>query len=78
MANNRMFFIHIPSGKRVYLGKRMGVGWYNVPDDLGARVKLLFDYLDGEYVGQDDFAIALEDAEGSSCAVELKGMYLSN
>ena len=30
MANNRMFLLHRPSGKAVYLGKRMGWGWYAV------------------------------------------------
>ena len=78
MAKNIMYFIHIPSGLRVYIGKRMGVGWYNVPDNLGERIKALFDRLDGEYYSQDDFAIALENADDTSMALELKDIYLGD
>jgi hypothetical protein len=71
MANNRMYLLHRPSGKAVYLGKRLGWGWYNVPDDLTMRVNELFRLVEeGEVDGsQDDFCIALETTkEGATLA----------
>ena len=31
MANNRMYLLHIPTGKKLKLGKRMGGGYYDPP-----------------------------------------------
>lgn len=64
MANNRMFLLHRPTGKSVLLGKRMGWGWYAVPENVKERIEALFAIVDGsEYEGsQDDFCVALEDA----------------
>jgi hypothetical protein len=31
MANNRMYLVHKVTGKKLYLGKRMGHGYYNPP-----------------------------------------------
>ena len=70
-----MYLVHIPTGLAAPLGRRMGWGWY-IRDEakatLGNTVDLLFDVLEREhdYGGgrQDDFAIALEDAEGASMA----------
>lgn len=31
MANNRMILVYRPTGQAVYLGKRLGDGWYDVP-----------------------------------------------
>ena len=65
MANNRMYLMHRPSRKAVYLGKRMGWGWYNVPDDVKERIKRLFKMVENQEADgdQDDFCIALEDGE---------------
>jgi len=62
MANNRMFLMHRPSGKAVFLGERNGWGWEGVPEDIHARIVELFRVVqDGEGEGaQDDFCIALE------------------
>ena len=63
MANNRMYLVHKPSGLGVYLGKRMGYGWYDAPEDLGVKMNDLFEECIGEG-NQDDFAIVMENAKG--------------
>ena len=76
MANNRMFFVHVPTGLAVPLGKRMGWGWYmsdETQQKMGDQVALLFQVLEQEhgYDGrQDDFAVALENALGATLATE--------
>jgi hypothetical protein len=62
MANNRMYLTHMPTGDSVYLGKRQGEGWHDVPSDLSEQVLKLFSsaYLEG--VGLDDFAISMEES----------------
>lgn len=64
MANNRMFLVHRPSGNRVYLGKRMAVGWYDAPPDLGQKIAEMFnvvEHLAPDGAGQDDFVIEMDD-----------------
>jgi len=48
MANNRIFLVHKPSGKRVTLGKRMGAGWYN-SNDLKSQINDFFDYIESNH-----------------------------
>lgn len=64
MANNRMYLVYRPTGDYVYLGKRMGWGWYGTPDNLAEQVLNLFD-IAAENTGesQDDFLLAMESAE---------------
>ena len=61
MANNRMFLLHRPTGRAVYLGKRMAWGWYDAPEDLGDRLQTLYDEIEEANENQDDFCIAMED-----------------
>lgn len=66
MANNRMWLLHRPTGKAVFLAKRMGDGWYTKNDALGLNE--FFDHLqnvatDG-WMG-DDFVLAMEDCTGA-------------
>ena len=70
MANNRMYLMHRPSRKAVYLGKRMDFGWYSVPDDVKKRIERLFEMAESvsDAGNQDDFCIALEDGDGASLA----------
>lgn len=74
MANNRMFLVHLPTGLAAGLAKRMGWGWYTASSvdqaQIGRRIQRLFDVLEdrGYEDRQDDFAIALEDAEGATLA----------
>lgn len=68
MANNRMYLVYRPSGRAIYLGKNMGMGWYDVPDNLVERMRELFDKayddaLDGEH-SLDDFCVAMENSDG--------------
>lgn len=77
MANNRMFLVHIPTGLAACLGKRMGWGWYifkETEEILGGNVARLFEVLEHEYAygegKQDDFAVALEDANGATLATD--------
>lgn len=75
MANNRMYLMHRPSQKAVFLGKRLGEGWYDVPDDIKQRIETLFsevDSMQGESIApiQDDFCVALEDASDAAIAVK--------
>jgi hypothetical protein len=61
MANNRMYLLHKQSGAAVYLGKRFGGGWDDVPDDLAERIRLLFRYVENSPGNsKDDFAVAME------------------
>lgn len=67
MANNRMFLVYRPTGDAVMLGKRMGWGWYDVPNDISERIVQLFALaekaaLQNENFSQDDFAVAMEHA----------------
>lgn len=61
MANNRMYLLHSPSRNAVYLGKRMGWGWYSVPENIKDRIELLFKMVEDQGESQDDFCIAMED-----------------
>lgn len=66
MANNRMYLVYRPTGDAVYLGKRMGWGWYGTPEDVAERIATLFEKAENAAGGdfsQDDFAIAMESAE---------------
>lgn len=65
MANNRMFLVHKPTKLGVMLGKRMGWGWYNAPDQK--EMERFFEYLQSNSDKQDDFILAMEDCEDSDC-----------
>jgi hypothetical protein len=68
MANNRMYLVHVPSGLATSIGKRM--------DKWNARcsidsIQQLFDTVELEYGDMgDDYAIALEDANGATLATD--------
>jgi hypothetical protein len=71
MANNRMFLTHRPTGLSVYLGKRMGKGWYDIPDDVKELIDLLFEEVyKREKYEQDDFVIAMENRKGQPYVVD--------
>lgn len=69
MANNRMFLVHNTEKIGVYLGKRMGYGWYGTPDDVNERILALYEYLTQECVvsDQDNFSIWTEDSDWTKC-----------
>ena len=58
-----MYLVFKPTGDKVYLGKRMGWGWYDVHDDIKEKIIALFEIAEnGDYEGeQDDFALGMED-----------------
>ena len=62
MANNRLYLKHKSTGKSVYLGKRMGWGWYGVPEDVKQRIEDLFKIVEDEsaFEDQDEFYVELE------------------
>ena len=62
MANDRMFLLHEPSGYHVYIGKRMGWGWYGIPPAFQKTAQRLFDLVESQEAegDQDSFVIALE------------------
>lgn len=69
-----MFLVYRPTGDAVYLGKRMGFGWYGTPEDLADRVVKLFEKAEkaageGDF-SQDDFAIALEKGKSQPHAID--------
>jgi len=77
MANNRMYLLHIPTGLAVYLGKRGSYGWCmgdQIEKNLGSNIALLYQVTDDmkcDYEGdQDDYVIALEDAEGATYGID--------
>lgn len=61
MANNRMYLRHVPTGAAVYLGKRMGGGWYNEPEQ--SALSQLFEYAADNGIGQDEFALEFGDSD---------------
>jgi hypothetical protein len=74
MANNRMFLVYRPTGDAVFLGKRMGFGWYGAPQDLEIRLSALFARSEeaasqNPQYSQDDFLLAMEDNEGAIHAI---------
>lgn len=71
MANNRMYLVHRPSGKALFLGKRLTDGWYGVPEDLVERLKQLFaDTEEYEFHRRDDFGLYMEDASMAPNAID--------
>ena len=74
MAHNRMFLVYRPTGDAVYLGKRMGWGWYGTPEDVAERIAGLFEKAkqaagEGGF-SQDDFAVALEQGKYQPHAID--------
>lgn len=61
MANNRMFLVHA-SGKRILLGKRMGMGWYSPVALNPDALNLFFDECMDVGPDQDDFCLAMESS----------------
>lgn len=68
-----MFLVYRPTGDAVFLGKRMGWGWYGTPEDVAQRIAELFARAErassGE-VSQDDFALALESGANQPHALD--------
>jgi len=69
MANNRLYLVHRPTNASVYLGKRMAHGWYGAYPELGEKMAEFFEAA-GDYLDQDDFVLALEDASGAPGATD--------
>jgi hypothetical protein len=64
MANERMFLLHAPSGYYVRLGKRMGWGWYGVPQDIAQRIQRLYDLIETqEAEGDQDYLVVAFDGD---------------
>jgi len=63
MANNRLFLMHVPTGKALMLGKRMALGWYQQPtvEDFEKFYNETLD--DGGVENQDNFKLMIEDNE---------------
>ncbi len=67
MADNRMWLIHRPSGRFVYLGKRLGPAWHNpLMEFVGDSLAVLFDTCNG-----DDYVIGMEDVRDAPGAIEI-------
>jgi hypothetical protein len=61
-----MYLVHKPSGLGVFIGKRMGYGWYDAPD--GDKIQKFYDRVEYEGEGsRDDFVLLMEDCESSIC-----------
>lgn len=67
MAKNKMYLCFNAGNETftVYLGKRGGWGWYDVPANIHARLSRLFDLAEQNTKdtenNQDDFFLAMED-----------------
>ena len=73
MANNRLYIVHKPTGKKLYLGKRMGFGWYfHGHFDLNEKIDDFFDECLGDG-DQDDFAIGMDEPYNESM-IETNGL----
>jgi hypothetical protein len=56
-----MYIVFKPTGDKVYLGKRMGYGWYNVPEDIHEQLSNLFHLAEEScFDEQDNFCIGME------------------
>lgn len=66
MANNRMYLVFWPTNTAVFVGKRMGFGWYGAPEDLAQRVERLFDHAKDNTLGDngDQWGVVLETDVG--------------
>lgn len=70
MANNRLYIVHKPTKKCVYLGKRMGWGWHDVPNNVRSNLNKFFEYLE-TCEEQDSICIGMEDTINNDMAIEL-------
>jgi hypothetical protein len=64
-----MFLVHTPTGLGVFLGKRMGYGWYTSDThDTRPALDALYDKLQemGYPEGQDQFSLVMEDESGNT------------
>ena len=76
MANNRLFLVYRPTGKAVFLGKRMAEGWYGVPDDVKERIEALFAHVfENPDASQDDLMLAMEECEAGTPFVNTQWRY---
>lgn len=71
MANNRLWLVHRPTGAAVFLGKRMAWGWSGHVEENDA-INNFFNFVqNADYEGdQDDFVLAIEDADGAPCCTD--------
>ena len=61
-----MFLIHKPSKLGVMLGKNMGCIWHKAPEK--DTLESFYEYIASKAeMNQDDFVLAMEDCENSSC-----------
>jgi hypothetical protein len=68
MANNRMWLVHKPTGRKVLLGKRLAGNWYRSLNDAD-----MGKCLDGilEQAFDDEFCLAMEDVSSATGAVDI-------
>ena len=64
-----MWLVHVPTGERVCLGKRMGKGWYRTGNTRDAEIRALFEAWrrmqeEGTEL-QDHFQLVMEDGKRS-------------
>ena len=61
--------MHRPTGEKIFLGKRLGGGWYSYTEN-----KELNEFYDrcykGVFEGKDDFVLVMEDAEFAPSCIE--------
>lgn len=73
MANNRMYLCHPETQQAVYLGKRLGDGWYGCPENVAEKISEMFAKVEEQCGGTDDgFCIGLEDERGNERAILVK------
>ncbi|MFH1236649.1 MAG: hypothetical protein V1685_07025 [Parcubacteria group bacterium] len=77
VANNRLWLVYRPTGKAVFLGKRMATGWGSTPDDVKERIEALFDHIAEVYPNhsQDDLCLAMEENQSGNTKIETKWQY---
>ena len=76
MANNRLWLVYRPTGRAVFLGKRMAQGWYNVPDDIAQRIRALYEHIEQHPEhSQDDLCLSMEECEADTPFVNTRWHY---
>jgi hypothetical protein len=73
MANNRMYLVHVPTGKSLYIARQSGLEWYNNRIEEPAPWDKFFQDLRDEGHWDSNFAITMEGTEDAPFAYPARG-----
>lgn len=81
MANNRMYFVHRPTGMGIMLADRGSFGWNPIryATNIDDEIEKLFEYVQvriDDTQSQDDFSLVFENITGTSTGVQFKELQM--